>query len=101
MAPPTILQKRAFSRGRCRFVDAEEHADAVPVNLDPFDQGPDQIAPAEPVEMFKTRTHFHAERFQPPNDQLELGVLLGLRAALHRLGFQRVQTFFGAADADQ
>jgi hypothetical protein len=67
---PTILQKQVFSRGRRGFLDAEDDVNPFPVNLDPFDQGTDQIAAAEPVEVFKARPHFPAELFQPTNHQL-------------------------------
>ena len=56
VSPPTILQKAVSARagwigcGECA-VDAEHDIDVVLVDLDPLDQGADQVALHEPVDL--------------------------------------------------
>jgi RNA-directed DNA polymerase len=72
--PPTILQSSFADwprrpRARGRRSDPEDDIDAVAVDLDALDQGPDQVALERPVELRHPPVDLLREVFKPADDQ--------------------------------
>ena len=71
---PTILQKAILPRagrigcGECA-VDAEHDIDVVLIDLDPLDQGADQLALHEPVDLGHAVVNPFGEVLEPADDQ--------------------------------
>jgi uncharacterized membrane protein YccC len=72
--PPTILQKAVSARagwigcGECA-VDAEHDIDVVLVDLDPLDQGADQVALHEPVDLAHAVADPFSEVLEPSDHE--------------------------------
>lgn len=60
-----MLRKSVVSTaGKCPFLDAEYHVDAVRVNFNALDQGTDQLPPAQPIEFVQADFDFAAKFLQ-------------------------------------
>jgi len=72
--PPTILPKTVLARagwigcGECA-IDAEHDIDVVLVDLDPLDQGADQVALHEPVDLAHAVADAFGEVLEPSDDE--------------------------------
>jgi len=85
MLPSTPARGFRPTSGRpTRWRDAEDHFDAVVIDLNPADDGMDDLTHAEPVELVQTVTHLGGKIFQSADDEVdnsrsELAALIAAR----------------------
>jgi hypothetical protein len=53
-------------------IDPEHHIDLIAVNLDPLDQGTNELASRLPIRECQSILHLGAEVLEPPNNQAQL-----------------------------
>ena len=76
ITPPTILQSSfavwsSWPRVRGGRSNPEDDIDAVAVDLDALDQGPDQVALERPVDLGHPSVHLLREVLEPTDDQCQ------------------------------
>src|SRR3954453_12669710 len=73
ITPPTILHTSTLlgtGRQRCRWGrDTEDDVDFVVIDLDAFDEKPDQVAPQGPIWSGQALPDLFCEIFEPTDDE--------------------------------